>query len=96
MSFAVAERLEAMGLLGLATRVARERGVTLADLLGRRRTPRVAAARHELYSLLYGLGYSSTEIGRAVDRDHATVLHGISVRERRLAESAARVRGRSA
>ena len=43
-------------------------------MTGRERSKTTAAARARLCRHLSGLGYSSTEIGRALNRDHSTIL----------------------
>lgn len=64
----------------LAAIVAKRTGVDVPDLLGRRRTPRLAAARRELYYALRCEGLSYPEIGGLLDRDHTTVLTEIKRR----------------
>ncbi|MCH8350649.1 MAG: chromosomal replication initiator protein DnaA [Chloroflexi bacterium] len=52
--------------------------LTNDDLLGRRRTRRIAQARQvAMYLLIYELELSPTQVGRFLGgRDHATVIHG--------------------
>ena len=52
--------------------------LTNDDLLGRRRTQRIAQARQvAMYLLIYELELSPTQVGRFLGgRDHATVIHG--------------------
>lgn len=48
------------------------------SLLGRLRFREFSQPRHMAYLLAYELTYQSlTDIGRAMDRDHTTVLHGV-------------------
>jgi len=55
-----------------------EMGVPIPALRGKGRTRRVSDARFVCYYLLtYSFGMSSTEVGYAFNRDHATVLHGL-------------------
>lgn len=71
------EELRSRGLLDEARAVAEAHHVDLFDLLGRSRERSIARARAALYVRLHGLGLSSPEIGRALDRDHSTVLAGL-------------------
>ena len=69
----------------LARRIAREELVTAADILGRKRYPRVTAARHRLWHVVqatFGLTYS--EVARMFRVDHTAVMHGIRRHELRL------------
>ena len=51
-------------------------GVTIADLLGRRRTRNIAEPRMvAMYLAREFTGRSTSEIGAAFARDHATILH---------------------
>lgn len=61
-------------------------GVTYARLVSRRRTPQLVNARHVVALVAMELGASSTEVGRALDRDHSTILSG-----RKRADARARV-----
>lgn len=56
--------------------VCRDHDVTAADVRGRGRTKRVAAARHEIWARLLALGWSSVEVGRVWGCDHSSVLAG--------------------
>jgi len=53
---------------------ARRHGVTVAELRGRTRTPHLHKARVEAWRMLLDQGWSSVAVGRAVGRDHSTVL----------------------
>lgn len=62
----------------LVAAVAAESGIPADDLLGRRRQPRVARARHLLcWCARDRLGWSYPKIGRVLGRDHTTVLHAV-------------------
>jgi hypothetical protein len=62
-------------------------GVRLADLKSCRRTRNLVIPRHEVsYRLRMETGLSMPAIGRLLDRDHTTILHGVKAYERRLAE----------
>lgn len=59
-------------------RIAREHGVTVEMIKGRARYPRkLIEARFETYALLHRKGWSLPMIGRHLNRDHTTVLHGL-------------------
>lgn len=82
----IVAKLKARGLLHLVDDVSARRGVTRAELCGRRRSRAVAAARHELWWLIRQHPercYSFPEIARLFGKDHTTVLHGITAHGRR-------------
>jgi len=69
--------------------VSAETGVTVREIMGRDRTQRVFGARAEaiqrLRAMRQGNGaprYSLNAIGRAFDRDHATIFYAVSKRKR--------------
>lgn len=64
-------------LLSTAKACARERGLTLAELFGRSRSPTVTRARAAFYGALRGLGWSDGEIGRLCGRDGSTVRYAL-------------------
>ena len=47
------------------------------EIMGRSRKAPIAQARHLVWLVAQRQGMSLTQIGRAFDRDHTTVLHGI-------------------
>jgi chromosomal replication initiator protein len=58
--------------------VARYYGVLPADLMANRRPAELVSARQlAMWLCSKLLGWSSVRIGRALNRDHTTVLHGI-------------------
>ena len=62
----------------IALEVCERYGVTLADLKGPRRLRLLSAARQEFMALAYELPHASLPvIGRFLDRDHTTILHGV-------------------
>lgn len=67
------------------TAQARNRGITLSQMVGPSRDARAAHARQDAMLAAYEAGYSMSSIGRAFNRHHTTVLHGI----RRARERAA-------
>ena len=76
----------------LAYAVSVATGVSAADIIGRRRTACVVAARHDLFVAMWRRGFSIAEIGKTLGRDHTTVIHalrkvlGEKVYERELAQ----------
>jgi chromosomal replication initiation ATPase DnaA len=64
-------------VLELAEPIERATGVTLERMLGDERCFSVSRARQELMAALWRNGKSSSEIGRVLGRDHATVLYGL-------------------
>lgn len=61
----------------ILARVADAHGLTPDDIRGRSHTRPVVLARWEAMSALRAAGASTTAIGRAVRRDHTTVMHGL-------------------
>lgn len=51
--------------------------VSQKDIAGRCRLDSFIRPRHLMAKLLYDSGYSSTEVGRLMDRDHGNVLNSI-------------------
>ncbi|MBN1611359.1 MAG: hypothetical protein JW940_32295 [Polyangiaceae bacterium] len=90
---AVLAALSARGLGELVHAVCARRGVTPQELCGPQRTQAVAAARHELWWLIRHhphRHYSWSEIARIVQRDPASILHGVAAHQRRCQHAAAR------
>lgn len=64
------------GLLhALVEDAAREAGVTVAQILGPQRA--LAPFRWRAMKRAHEAGFSLPQIGRAFNRDHTTVLHGL-------------------
>ena len=57
--------------------VAAASGVSVADIKGASRTPIVCRARWATMHLMRARGLSTPQIGRALNRDHTTVLYGL-------------------
>jgi chromosomal replication initiation ATPase DnaA len=57
-------------------RVAAKHGVTVADIMGARRTAKISAARFEAFADCRP-GRSLPRIGRFFGRHHTAVMHGI-------------------
>ena len=65
-------------------------GVSVEEIKGRRRTREIAAARHACTYLLKKLtDLSLIDIGRALDRDHATVINSLKKMEQEIGENPA-------
>ena len=71
-------------LSDIINEVAREFDVGPDELRSRSRHRRCAWPRQEIYRRLRLRGWTLTQIGRALGRNHATILHGINQAERRL------------
>lgn len=56
---------------------AREYEVSAQDILGESRTRSIAQARQVVFYRLHTSGFSLSQIGRLLQRDHSTVLHGV-------------------
>lgn len=67
------------GLREIAINVCERRGVTLAEVLGDRRTKHISRVRQEVMAMAYDTGrFSYPKIGQYLGgRDHTTVLHGV-------------------
>lgn len=57
--------------------VEKRRGLRPGTVIGVRRDARAASARQECYLRLRVAGLSYPEIGRAMRRDHSTVIYGV-------------------
>lgn len=64
--------------------VANEYEVTVDAIKARRRTKLIAEARQVVMFVAWGGKRSSTAVGMALGRDHATVMHGARTIFRRL------------
>ena len=60
------------------SRAAEHHGVTVAEIKGRSRLGPVVAARQDVFLALREAGWSFPRIGRAMGRDHSTVMHGVA------------------
>ena len=59
----------------IVKQVAREHGLSVEDVCGKRKLPALVAARVEIIQRLRDLGFGCSRIARAVNRHHATVRH---------------------
>lgn len=73
-------------VMRIATIVAQSSGVSGAELLGTSRARRVSEPRQEVMWLARQItDHSLPAIGRALHRDHTSILHGIAVVDRKAA-----------
>lgn len=74
----VLDRLESRGLRGLVDSACAETGISITEVIGRRRFASITRARHMLWFWLYReTGLSYPEIGRIFEVDHTTVLAAV-------------------
>jgi chromosomal replication initiator protein len=52
-------------------------GYTLEDILGKSKLKALVEVRRKCIVWLRGKGYSTTEIGRIMNRDHSTIVHAL-------------------
>ena len=57
--------------------LASEHNVTVEDILGRSRVVPLPSIRHELMTRLHLTGMTLKDVGRALNMDHTSVLHGV-------------------
>ncbi len=58
--------------------IAQRHGYTVEDILGKSRLKRLVAVRRLCILMLRRKGYSTTEIGRVLGRDHSTICHALN------------------
>jgi hypothetical protein len=58
--------------------IAEPHGYTVEDILGKSRTKRLVAVRRLCVLMFREHGYSTTEIGRLMGRDHSTIVHALN------------------
>jgi Bacterial dnaA protein helix-turn-helix len=68
-------RLSRAGLERILFAVADEAGVSVNDLCSPSRSRTLVAARKKIAVVATEAGYSSTEIGHLLERDHSTILY---------------------
>jgi len=59
--------------------IAKLHGYTVEDILSQRKSKSLVAARRECVVKMRSKGYSTTQIGRIMKRDHSTICHALSV-----------------
>lgn len=70
----------------IALAVAAGHGIKLDDLRNSSRARPITAARQEAMLQMVEAGFTTTQIGRFLRRDHTTVVHGAQVARRRRLE----------
>lgn len=58
--------------------IAQEHGYTVEDILGPSRLKRLVAVRRLCILMFRDRGFSTIEIGRAMNRCHTTILHALN------------------
>lgn len=69
--------------IALARSLSKETGIPVDDILGRSKDAVVLEVRHRLWSMLIDKGLSSVAVGKVVERNHATILHGVRLHRER-------------
>ena len=59
--------------------IAKLHGYTVEDILSKRKPKPLVAARRECVVKMRGKGYSTTQIGRIMNRDHSTIVHALQM-----------------
>jgi chromosomal replication initiation ATPase DnaA len=62
--------------------IAKVYGYTVEDILGKSKLKALVAVRRQCVNMLHEKGYSTTEIGRIMNRDHSTICHALKMWER--------------
>ncbi len=77
-------------LAQILTEVAAKHGVSVMAMISHRRPTVLARARHECWwRAREETAFSLPQIGRAYNRDHTSIIHGIRMHEKRMAEAQA-------
>lgn len=71
----------------IALAVCAETSIPISAIYGRNRKANVAEARWIIMRIAYDQGMSYEQIGRALNRDHTTVIYGIKQERKLRAES---------
>ncbi len=66
----------------IVSEVLEDNGISMAELVGRSRIPRIVDARREAAVMLLAEGFSIGRIAKILRRDHATVLYYFSDKKR--------------
>jgi chromosomal replication initiation ATPase DnaA len=59
--------------------IAYKYGYTAEDIVGEKRYRRLVKVRRECVGMLREKGYSTTEIGRIMNRDHSTIVVSLQI-----------------
>jgi chromosomal replication initiation ATPase DnaA len=65
------------GIQRILTETAIDHGTNVAEIAGKGRHATICQVRWDFFSRARSAGYSLNEIGRSVNKDHGTVLHGL-------------------
>lgn len=57
--------------------IAQNYGYDVGDILGKSKFRKLVEVRQKCVLMLRGKGYSTTEIGRIMHRDHSTIVHSL-------------------
>jgi chromosomal replication initiator protein len=58
--------------------IAQPYGYSVEDIIGKSRRKKLVAVRRLCILALRAKGYSTTEIGRIMNRDHSTICHALN------------------
>jgi chromosomal replication initiator protein len=58
--------------------IAQQHGYSVEDIIGKSRRKKLVAVRRICVIMLRLQGYSTTEIGRIMNRDHSTICHALN------------------
>lgn len=61
--------------------IAKEYGYTAKDVISKNRQKKLVEVRRKCAVMLRKKGYSTTEIGRIMQRDHSTICHSLQKSE---------------
>jgi chromosomal replication initiation ATPase DnaA len=73
--------------IALSQHWAWEYGISPSDIFGYSRRANIAEARQRVYLECSKAGATLAAIGRAMNRDHTTIMHGVSAARKRLQSS---------
>ena len=59
--------------------IAQEHDYTFEDIVGHCKTKHLVTVRRQCVVMLREKGYSTTEIGRIMNRDHSTIVHALQM-----------------
>jgi chromosomal replication initiator protein len=59
--------------------IAKEYDYTAEDIIGKNRSRKLVEIRRKCAVMLREKGYSTTEIGRIMNRDHSTIVHSLKI-----------------
>ena len=75
--FAMVPCRKELRILEIAQEVADATGIPVNLILGNSRLPHIAHARQLAYFIALRNDFSTVEIGRAFNKDHTAVMHGV-------------------